>query len=236
MNAHHPIMPPAMAARIPGPMPPTRAANKTAGKKVAKGTMPSNHNPAAQRTPAATATQTIANAYASADPAGTSFRKIRPSNAPMPQTRTPPFLPRKHSRSECPGMSALGDKRTWRLRCKMSLRAGSGHQRQHEQSCGAALPRFCCVKDARRQRRLARLRLLFRRQRAPRQVERDLHVSHSLWAEVPNFSDHERPQGTHGVANLPETPSRVCPMPDQLGELFAPLESEQWRTRCRIIS
>jgi hypothetical protein len=91
MNAHHPIVPPAMAAKIPGPMPPTRTANKTAGKKVAKGTIPSNHNPADQRTTAATATQTVANAYASAEPAGTSFRKLTPRKATIPKARTTPF-------------------------------------------------------------------------------------------------------------------------------------------------
>ena len=40
---------------------------------------------------------------------------------------------------------------------------GSGPQRQHEQSCGAALASCCCIKDAPGQQRLARLRLLFRR-------------------------------------------------------------------------
>jgi hypothetical protein len=118
---------------------------------------------------------------------------VKRTHAPKPVRRH--FCLESIAEANVRGMSALGHKRTWRLRCKISLRARSGHQRQHEQSCGAALPRFCCVKNARRQRRLARLRLLFRRQRAPRQVERDLHVSHSLWAEVPNFSDHERPRG-----------------------------------------
>jgi hypothetical protein len=79
-------------------MPPIRAANKTAGKKVAKGTIPSNQNPATQRTTAATATQTIANAYASADTSGISFRKITSRNATIPKARTPPILYRKLSR------------------------------------------------------------------------------------------------------------------------------------------
>jgi len=92
MNAHHPIVPPAIAAKSPGPMPPIRAANKTAGKKVAKGTIPSNHNPTIQRTTAATAMQSVANAYASADPAGISFRKLTSRNATMPQSPYSPFV------------------------------------------------------------------------------------------------------------------------------------------------
>jgi len=39
----------------------------------------------------------------------------------------------------------------------------SGLERQQDQTCGAALARFCCVKDASCQQSLARLRPLFRR-------------------------------------------------------------------------
>jgi hypothetical protein len=71
-------MPPNIAANVPGPTPPTKAANKAAGKKVAKGTTPSKNDPIAQRTMAAAATQIVANTYASADPAGMRFRKFTP--------------------------------------------------------------------------------------------------------------------------------------------------------------
>ena len=80
-----------MAANIPGPIPPTRAPNKAAGKKVAKGTTSSTNNPTAQRASAAIATQNVANAYASVEPAGTSFRKFTPLNATIPLAQTTPM-------------------------------------------------------------------------------------------------------------------------------------------------
>ena len=87
------------------------------------------------------------------------------------------------------------------MRCKNKcpLRARGGQQCQHKESCGAALSRFGCVKDARSHFHPAGLRLLLRRKRTPSQVERDWHASHGLGAEVPSFS-HERPHGR--TANL----------------------------------